>query len=319
MKIGPVEPHNPFFLAPMAGYTCSGMRKLFLELGAGLLYTEMTVAMHVVRAPEETLRQLNYDPSDRPVFAQLAAEGPESAAHATKFITDLGFDGIDLNLGCSVRRIASGGMGSGLAADLPQLEKVLRAMVKATTLPVTAKMRSGPDEQTVSAPEVAKVCEECGAVAVAVHGRHARQGYTGKSDSSVIALVKQSVRIPVIGNGDVRTPADAIDMMSETGCDAVMIGRGALGNPWIFARSAKLLDSGECPPPPTPAEARRVMLKHYQLLVDEKGRHYANLLFRKQTSYYAKFTPHPRKLRRAIHQCGNNDDLSVVIRELVTP
>lgn len=317
MNIGPIRPRSPFFLAPMAGYTCSSMRRVCIEHGAGLVYTEMTVAMHVVRSPEETMRILRYDASEHPIIAQLALWEGASAAEAAATIERLGFDGIDLNLGCSVRRMVSGGMGSALADDPPRLREVLTAVVEATRLPVTAKMRSGPDEDTVSAPDVARLCEDCGAAAVAVHGRHAKQAYRGKSDPSVVARVKESVSIPVIGSGDVRSPADAVRMLGQTGCDAVMIARAAMGNPWIFEQAKHLLETGTVAAPPAAAETREVMLRHYALLLEEKGRHYANLLFRKQTSHYARFAPHPGALRRAIHNAGNDDDLARVIRDLV--
>jgi len=318
MNIGSIEPRNPFFLAPMAGYTCSSMRRVCIEHGAGLVTTEMTVAMHLVRAPAETMPILRYDEaSEHPIVAQLAAADAESAAEAARVLYELGFDGIDLNLGCSVRRIVSSGMGSALAAEGPRLRDVLTGMVKAVKLPVTVKIRSGPDETTETAPEVATLCEDCGASAVAVHARHARQGYRGKADWGVIRRVKETVRIPVIGNGSVRTPEDAVRMMEETGCDAVMVARGAMGNPWIFERASHLMRKGEVPPKPSFDEVRSVMLRHYALLVEEKGRHYANLLFRKQTSYYAKFAPHPGQLRRAVHNAGTDDDLSTVIDALL--
>ena len=316
MKIGAFQIKSPFFLAPMAGYTCSSMRRVCIAHGAGLVATEMAVAMHLVRAPKETMHLLHYDePTEHPIVAQLATWDVESAGEATRIIAQLGFDGVDLNLGCSVRRMVSGGMGSALAGNPKRLRAVLDAMVKATDLPVTAKLRSGPDAETETAPEVAKLCEDCGVSAVAVHGRHAGQAYRGTADWNVIARVKSAVGIPVIGNGDVKTADDALRMMRETDCDAVMIGRGAMGNPWIFERAMHLLNTGELPPSPAFDEVRDVMLRHYALLLEEKGRHYANLLFRKQTSFYAKRAPHPRRLRQAVHSAGNDDDLSVVIRE----
>ena len=318
MNIGSIAPRNPFFLAPLAGYTCSSMRRVCVEHGAGLVWTEMTVAMHLLRAPGETMRILRYDErTEHPIVAQLAAWDAESVAEATQIVGDLGFDAVGLNLGCSVRRITSGGMGSALAANPKRLRTVLGAMVKATKLPVTVKLRSGPNAKTVTAPEVAKLCEETGASAIAVHARHARQAYRGSADWSVIRRVKEAVGIPVIGNGDVKTPEDALKMMDETGCDAVMIGRGAMGNPWIFSRAEHLMKTGEPAPEPSADDVRETMLRHYALLIEEKGRYYANLLFRKQTSYYAKWTPHPRRLRQAIHNAANRDDLSEVITKLL--
>ena len=317
MNIGPVRTRTPFFLAPMAGYTNSSMRRICVEHGASLVYTEMVVAMHLIRAPKDQRWLLKFEPSERPVFAQLAVADAESAARGTAICESMGFDGVDLNLGCSVRRIASGEMGSGLAKDFPRARAVLLAMVKATRLPVTAKFRSGPDAKNETAPALAKLCEDCGAAAVAVHGRSAAQAYLGEADWSVIARTKAAVSIPVIGSGSVRNAQDAVRMLKETGCDAVMIARGAMGNPWIFRQAAQILSTGTLPPKPSVAELRRVMLKHYELLLAEKGRRYANMLFRKQASYYAKYASHPKELRLAVHTAGNDEDLVKVIRRVL--
>jgi tRNA-dihydrouridine synthase B len=250
-------------------------------------------------------------------MAQIAAADAESAARAVAIVSDMGFDGVDLNMGCSVRRIATGEMGSALAKDVERVRAVLTAMVKASPLPVTAKMRSGPDEKHETAPALAKLCEECGCAAVAVHARSAAQAYRGEADWPVIARTKAAVTIPVIGSGSVRSAQDAVRMLRETGCDAVFIARGAMGNPWIFRQAAHILAAGSTPPRPPTADVRKVMLRHYELLLREKGRRYANMLFRKQTSYYAKYAPHPGELRHAVHTAGNDEDLSRVIRQLV--
>jgi len=293
MNIGPIQPRSPFFLAPMAGYTNSSMRRICIEHGASLVYTEMVVAVHLVRSPKDQRWLLRYDASEHPIIAQLAAAEAEYAARATEIVNELGFDGVDLNLGCSVRRIASreAGMGSGLAAHPERVREVLTAMVKASRIPVTVKMRSGPDAKTETAPALAKLCEDSGAAAVAVHGRSAEQAYRGA--------------------------ADAVRMLRDAGADAVMIARGAMGNPWIFRHASHILATDSAPPRPPIAELRRVMLRHYDLLFKEKGRFYANLLFRKQTSYYAKLAPHPKQLRQAIHGAGSETDLSPVIREML--
>ncbi len=316
MNIGNLKTRTPFFLAPMAGYTNSSMRRICVEHGAALVYTEMVVAMHLIRAPKDTKWLLKFEPSERPIIAQLAVSDPEAAARGTNICESMGFDGVDLNLGCSVRRIAGGEMGSGLAKDFDRVREVLTAMVKATYLPVTVKFRSGPDASNETAPALAKLCQECGAKAVAVHGRSAAQAYLGEADWSVIARTKQAVSIPVIGSGSVRSAEDAVRMMNETGCDGVMIARGAMGNPWIFKQAAHILATGTLPPKPAAAEVRRVMLKHYELLVDEKGRRYANMLFRKQTSYYAKLLPRAKDLRQAVHEAGNDEDVAKIIRAL---
>ena len=207
MKIGAFQIKSPFFLAPMAGYTCSSMRRVCIAHGAGLVATEMAVAMHLVRAPKETMHLLHYDePTEHPIVAQLATWDVESAGEATRIIAQLGFDGVDLNLGCSVRRMVSGGMGSALAGNPKRLRAVLDAMVKATDLPVTAKLRSGPDAETETAPEVAKLCEDCGVSAVAVHGRHAGQAYRGTADwnASERVLSRYQAMIDDISGADLR-------------------------------------------------------------------------------------------------------------------
>jgi len=319
MNIGPIQLRSPFFLAPMAGYTNSSMRRMCIEHGASLVYTEMVVAVHLVRSPKDQRWLLRYDASEHPIIAQLAAAEPEAATRATEIVNELGFDGVDLNLGCSVRRIASreAGMGSGLAADPDRVCEVLTAMVKASRIPVTVKMRSGPDEKSETAPALAKLCEDSGVAAVAVHARTVRQAYRGDADPAVIARVKAAVTIPVIASGGIRTAQDAVAMLRATGADAVMIARGAMGNPWIFQHASHILATGSAPPRPALAEVRRVMLRHYELLFQEKGRFYANLLFRKQTSYYAKLAPRPKQLRQAIHKAASDEDLTRIIREML--
>jgi len=317
MKLGTVSLRNPFLLAPMAEFTNAAMRRLAIVHGAALVVTEMVVGMHLVRKPEDAHILLNHSPGERPIAVQLAAGDPDEAAGATEVVNEWGFDLLDLNLGCSVRRIVSGGMGTGLACDRDRLEKVLKAMIRHSRTPVTVKMRTGPDETSETAVDLARLCEDLGVAAVTVHGRHARQGYRGRSDPEAIARVARAVSIPVIANGDVKTPEDAVALLRNTDGVGVMIGRGALGNPWIFERSARLLETGDPGSEPSFDEVRLVMLEHYRGLVDEKGRNTANLLFRKQTSFYAKRTPHPRRLRQAIHFAGKEDDLASVIEEMV--
>lgn len=316
MNIGSIKTRSPFLLAPMAGYTNSSMRRICIEHGAGLVYTEMVVALHLIRQPRDQAWLLRHDPSERPIIAQIAVSTAEDAARAVNIINDMGFDGVDLNLGCSVRRIASGEMGSALAKDFDRVRAIVTAMVKASRIPVTVKMRRGPDGKTETAGDLAQLCEDSSAAAVAVHGRTAEQAYRGEADWSAIARVKARISIPVIGSGSVRTAQDAVRMLKETGCDAVMVARGAMGNPWIFRQAGQLLATGTLPPPPSVAECRRVMLRHYEMLMNEKGRFYANLLFRKQATYYSHYTAHPKAFRQAIHASKRDEDLTRVIREM---
>jgi tRNA-dihydrouridine synthase B len=247
-------------LAPMAGVTDTNFRRVIRGLGGcGLIMTEFTSAEGVTRSAAKTLRYLYYDADEHPIAAQLFGADPGVMAAAATLVEDLGFDQVDINLGCPAKKVVKCG-GSGLLRDLKQLEGVLAAVRAAVKIPLTIKMRSGWDEASVVAVEVARMAEGIGVEAVAVHPRTRTQGYSGQADWSVIARVKQSVKIPVIGNGDIRSPEDAERMVAQTGCDAVMIGRSAATNPWIFRQMEQYFSAGHYD---QPSEAVR-----YRLLAD---------------------------------------------------
>src|SRR5215813_12624264 len=221
-------------LAPMAGVTDTLFRRVIRSLGGcGLLMTEFTSSEGITRSAAKTLRYLYFQEDEHPITAQLFGANPQVMGEAARMVEDLGYDAVDINLGCPAKKVVKCG-GSGLLRDLALLEEIFRAVRGAVRIPLTIKLRAGWDENSIVAVDVAKMGEEIGVEAVAVHPRTRTQGYTGKADWTIIAAVKQAVKIPVIGNGDVSTPEDAERMISETGCHAVMVGRAAATNPWIF-------------------------------------------------------------------------------------
>src|SRR6202046_3924494 len=253
-------------LAPMAGVTDTVFRRVIRSLGAcGLIMTEFTSAEGMTRHSARTLRYLYFDEDEHPIAGQIFGSDPQVMASAAALIEDLGFDTADINLGCPVKKVVKCG-GSGLLRDLPHLEKLFRAVRAAVRIPLTIKIRSGWDENNIVAMDVARMAEDIGIEAIAVHPRTRMQGYAGSADWSVIRAVKQAVKIPVIGNGDIRAPQDAARMIEETGCDAVMIGRTASSNPWIFRQIANYIATGTYTEP-TESDRHQLLMEYFQSLV----------------------------------------------------
>jgi tRNA-dihydrouridine synthase B len=262
-----VEPN--LVLAPMAGVTDSSFRRLIKELGGvGLIVTEFISVEGLTRGNLRTHRMMKFLPEERPLSIQIFGHDEERMAMAAEIIQESGADIVDINCGCPAKKVVKGGGGSSLLRDLPQLEKILRSVRRRVTIPVTMKIRTGWDDSSINAIEVARVIEDCGGDMVAIHGRTRVQGYSGRANWDVIAAVKQSVSIPVIGCGDVTTPAQAVERLAETGVDAVMIGRGAIANPWIFRQTSELM-RGETPYEPSLAEKQRVLHRYFELLEGE--------------------------------------------------
>lgn len=272
LQIGPHPIWPPVTLAPMAGETGSVLRILSKRLGCGLVCTELTSSHGLFYQNQRSFDFLRWTDEERPIHAQIYGADPEVMAVAARMVCEAGADLIDINMGCWVPKVAKTGAGAALLKDLSLAAAVMSSVVNASSVPVTIKTRVGWDGCIGSAMELARVAEDVGIAAIAIHGRTAKQGFTGSADWGPIGETKQAVRIPVIGNGDVRTPQDAARMFQETGCDAVMIGRAALGNPWIFREvNAYLLDGMELPPP-TGAERLEICWEHARLIaLQERG------------------------------------------------
>ena len=302
LRIGNTVLENNVILAPMAGVTDLPFRVLCREQGAGCVVTEMVSAKAVLYNNRNTRELLQIDPDERPAAVQLFGSEPDIMAEIAARLEEGPYDYIDVNMGCPVPKIVNNGEGSALMKNPGQAKKVLTAMVKAVKKPVTVKFRKGFNDLSVYAVEFAKMAESCGVAAVAVHGRTREQYYSGKADWDIIRQVKEAVRIPVIGNGDIFTPEDAGRMLKETGCDGIMVARGAKGNPWLFGRINHYLDTGEVLPGPSMAEIKAMILRHGRMLVRFKGEGVAMREMRGHMAWYTKGMPHSATLRNEINQ-----------------
>jgi len=299
LMIGSVRIDTPLVLAPMAGVTNHSFRLLCRRYGAGLVVTELLSSHAIHHRNPRTFGMFDWTPSESPVAVQLFGGDPAMMAEAARMVEDNGADIVDLNMGCWVPKVARTGAGAALMKDVFLAQEVVRAMVNAVKIPVTVKIRSGWDRQKTTAVEFAQRAQDVGARAIAVHARFASQGFTGTADWSVIRRVKDAVTIPVIGNGDVDTPESAQRMICQTGCDAVMIGRAAMGNPWIFREVAHFLQTGEHLAPPSFSERVEAALTHLKTLAADPyvGEARAVCEMRGQLPHYFKGFPGVSKFR----------------------
>ncbi|MDO4485472.1 MAG: tRNA dihydrouridine synthase DusB [Bacillota bacterium] len=317
MKIQNIELKNPFVLAPLAGITDKSMRSLCAEQGASLVYTEMVSGKGLWYGDRKTGKLLEIGEAEGPVAFQLFGSEPEIMEFAAKELKDRDNVLLDLNVGCPVPKIVKNGEGSALLRRPELLYDVVCAMVKAAGKPVTAKIRMGFTREENLAVETAKALEAAGAAAVTVHGRTREQYYEGEADWQVIADVKKAVRIPVIGNGDVYTGEDAVAMLERTGCDGVMIARGALGNPWIFRDAAALWKGDAIPPAPSNEEKVRMLLRHIDLVAQDKGERIAVREMRKHVGWYVKGMHGASAIKREINQIDDIDKMREAIRSII--
>ena len=317
LKIGNVELANPYILAPMAGVTDLPFRLLCKEQGAGLLCMEMISAKAIQYKNKNTRALLEIHPEEEPVSLQLFGSDPDVISEIAKEIEELPFAILDINMGCPVPKIVRNGEGSALMNQPKLVYEIVSKTVKAIHKPVTVKIRKGFNDESINAVEIAKIIEDAGASAVAVHGRTREQYYSGKADWDIIRQVKEAVKIPVIGNGDVVSGESAIAMMEQTGCDGVMIGRGAQGNPWIFSELVHYEKTGSMPPRPSNEELKEMMLRHARLQMQYKGEFIGIREMRKHVSWYTSGLKNSAKLRGEINAVESYEELEELLNEKI--
>ncbi len=309
LTIGNVELKNNVILAPMAGVTDLAFRVLCKEQGAGLLCMEMVSAKAIYYGSKNTEELMKISPAEMPVSLQLFGSDADIMADMAKKIEEKPFAVLDINMGCPVPKVVNNGEGSALMKNPKLAEEIITKMVKAVKKPVTVKIRKGFDEAHLNAVEIAKIAEASGAAAVAVHGRTREQYYAGKADWDCIRAVKEAVKIPVIGNGDVTDALSAERLLKETGCDGVMVGRAAQGNPFIFREITEYLETGVIPPKPTPAEVRATIERHARMQMEEKGEYTGVREMRKHLSWYTVGYPNSAKYRQMINSMETMEEL----------
>ena len=316
MKIGAFTFDDPVFLAPMAGVTDTAYRVIAHDMGCPLAFAEMVSSQGIHYRNEHTMKMLHTEAGERPIAMQIFAKSAAMAAEAASYIEEIGTaDILDFNMGCPAPKVVKNGEGSALMREPKKAEEILTAVRRATKLPFTVKMRLGWDDASRNAVEIARMAEAVGVDAVAVHGRTREQFYSGNADYAAIAEVKRAVNIPVIVSGDIRRPADLARALDITGADAVMIGRGAQGNPWIFPQLIHWLHTGEELPPPTRTERAQVILRHLDLLVGYKGEYIGIREMRKHAAWYTRGLKGSAELRERFNRAASKDEFVQILHE----
>lgn len=315
MRIGNVVLENNIILAPMAGVTDLPFRLLCKEQGVGMTCTEMVSAKAISFHNKNTESLLEISEKERPVSLQLFGSDPDIISEVASYIEERPFDILDINMGCPVPKVAGNGEGSALMQNPKLVGEIIYKTARAIKKPVTVKIRKGFSEKNVNAVEIAKIAEANGAAAIAVHGRTREQYYSGKADWDIIRQVKEAVKIPVIGNGDVDSPQKAKEILVQTGCDGIMVGRGARGNPWIFREIKAYLEKGELIPRPSKDEIKSMMLRHARMQIEYKGTYTGIREMRKHISWYTAGFPGSAKLRGAINLVETYEELEQLLEQ----
>jgi len=308
LRIGHLCLNNFVIMAPMAGITNLPFRLMVKKLGAGLVTTEMVSAMGLTLGKKKTYEYLKSDPREKPLAVQIFGSSPDVMASAAQTVVNAGADLLDINMGCPVKKVVKTGAGASLLRDPRSVSEIVSAVRRVCPIPLTVKIRAGWSPEEPAACELARVLEDCGVDAITVHPRFATQGYSVHAEWPLIGLVKNRVKIPVIGNGDIFEPSQALEMMRQTGCDGVMVGRGAIGNPWIF-RQILHLTQGLPVPRPNLDERRSLLIEHYQLLSNTMGGKRAARTMRGLLLWYTKGLPHSSRFRGSITQIKDLESL----------
>lgn len=317
MRIGSFQSENNVFLAPMAGVTDSAFRRICRRFGCGLVYTEMVSAKALYYGDKKTNKMLAVHEEEKPFAVQIFGSDPDIMAQMASAAAGTGASLLDINMGCPAPKIVNNGEGSALMKDIDKIYRIVSAVNKASSVSVTVKLRKGFDEAHCNALEAAKAAQAGGAAAVTVHGRTREQYYCGKADWDVVGAVKAALDIPVIGNGDIFCAQDAADMLSYTGCDAVMVGRGAQGNPFLFRQIGELLQTGQVTYTPTLQDKVDTMLTQFAMMVADKGEYIAVREARKHAAWYLKGEKHSASVRSAVNNAQNAEELKNILQSIL--